>query len=113
MSEIKVSKRYWDSLSQAEQTFLSENVYDFGLMTCKKVVRLAQRFNLPIERIVNAYRYNDRFNKALGVLLASNWIVFDKNDHMDYLIWICDGIGITQKLSKYNANGHLEMIWHN
>jgi hypothetical protein len=111
MSAIKVSQKYWSSLTQAEQTFLSENAYDFGLMPCKKVITLVRRFKLPIDKVVNAYRYNEKMQ--LGVLLANNWIVFGEDNHPQYLLWSSTGVGVTQKLSKRQPDGHYETVWHN
>jgi hypothetical protein len=111
MSAIKVSQKYWNSLTQAEQTFLSENAYDFGLMPCKKVITLVRRFKLPIARVVNAYRYNSQ--AKLGVLLSDNWIVFNEDNRPQYIVFSSTGFGITQRLSERQTDGHYKELWHN
>lgn len=106
MKQIKVSSKYWESLSENEKVFLQDCAYNYGLTYCKRVITLCRIIGGDFVADFKRYKEN-------SPIYNGNFVVF-RNGKLFGIIYksILDGYGITERIKLKTEKGFNE-VWNN
>ena len=108
---FKISKRYWDSLTEKEQLFLRMYASQYGVSYCKRILTLAKNFG-DYSGIILAREYYQMDNGINTIAFSSAFIVLKLGNPIGLIQKSYDNIGISERIRIYNGNGCPE-IWNN
>lgn len=108
MQTIKVSANYWNSLTTAAQTALSDLAYKYGLQYAKRIITIANK-HFPTFTDIAPLAY---YSPEIPAYLTNGVFVAIDNGAMLGIIQKGAGIGITERVKKHDKGNFLE-IWHN
>lgn len=107
MGIIKVSAKYWETLSEKEKLFLRNNVYDYGLIYCKRLITLLRLMGGDDIQDFKRYKNNNP-------IYSGNFAIF-LNGKLYGLIYksVLGGYGITERIKLKEESGEFREVWNN
>lgn len=110
MKQIKVAASYWEKLSDKERRVFEELAckYEVGIQYTKRILKLAKKYFPEYTQIIPSCVLNPSFPIYLTGGVSK---VFGEDGRLGSITKSA-GIGVTERIKKYENDKYIE-IWHN